>query len=377
MNQSRTHGRRAAPLALFALLAPLAAGCGHGGDKAELPAPAASAAAPSVRTVRPSDKLEAGASRVTGAVRSKNEATLSAKITAQIARLEVNVGDRVKQGQVLVQLDATNARIQLQNAQAAERLAAANLANAKLELGRTTALTESGALAPAQLDRARTTGELSEAQVDQARAAVRSAQQQINDATLVAPFNGVISAKLKSAGDTVASTPPTAILSLVDPDQLELRLTLPEALAAFAQPGEALRGTVSPSGAPFEAKVRVLGAVIDPATRTIEVLADVAAGGAAALKPGALVTVDFAQAESIKGPFLPAAAVRHEGDKAFVMVVGAGGQIERREVTAVPVNPGTVLVRGALGPGDQVALDPSGVLRPGDRVSALADAATL
>ncbi|HEU4405614.1 MAG TPA: efflux RND transporter periplasmic adaptor subunit [Polyangiaceae bacterium] len=375
MKRSRSRpptSRAALALAAAALLA-APAGCGHGGgDKAELPAPP-QAAAPSVRTVKPSDRLEAGAARVTGVVRSKSEATLSSKITAQIARLDVNVGDRVRAGQVLVQLDATNARIQLQNAQAAERLAAANLANARLELGRTTALSESGAVAPAQLDRAKTTGELSEAQLDQARAAVRAAQQQIADATLAAPFAGVVSAKHKNAGDTVASMPPTAIVSVVDPDRLEVRLTLPEALAPFAQPGETLRGAVSPSGAPFEAKVRALGAVIDPATRTIEVLADVPAGGDAAIKPGALVTVDFAQADSIKGPFLPAAAVRREGDKSFVMVVGADGRVERREVTAVPVNPGTVLVRGPVGPADRVALDPSGALRPGDRVSALAD----
>ncbi len=70
-------------------------------EKATLP-PAASAARPSVRVVPAADRLGVGIARVSGAIRSKSEATLSARFTGQILKLDVRVGDRVKRGQALV-----------------------------------------------------------------------------------------------------------------------------------------------------------------------------------------------------------------------------------------------------------------------------------
>jgi membrane fusion protein, multidrug efflux system len=355
--------------ALAALVAPAAAGCHAKAEKASLPPP--SDVLPTVRVIKSADRPEAGAAKVTGAVRSKNEATLSAKLTAQLKRVNVGVGDRVRAGQVLAELDAANAAIQLQNAAAGEHLAVTRIASTKLDLERATALTKSGSIASAELDRAQTAFDLAGAQLDQARAAVRAAQQQIRDATIVAPFDGVVSAKMKNTGDTVASMPPTPIVTVTDIDHLEVRLGVPEALVAFAQPGEALRGTVSPSGAPFEAAVRVAGSVVEQGTRTVEVLADLPSPPPAALRPGSLVTVDFTQAAMV-GAYLPTFAVQREAGKSFVLVLD-GQAVQRREVIVTPIGPGTLHVTQGLAAGELVAIDESKGLRSGDKVAVMTD----
>jgi RND family efflux transporter MFP subunit len=263
-------------------------------------------------------------------------------------------------------MDATNAGIALQNARAAERLAAASLDGAEKELARGKVLYEQQSLPEAGYDRVKTGRELAAAQLDQARAAVRAAEQAVADCTLVAPFDGVITAKLRNAGDTVTLMPVSPILALTDVDRLEARLAVPEAIEAYAKPGQAIEGLTTPGGQRFEARVRVKGSVVDPATRTVEVLADVGKVDGPALRPGTLVNVDFGAFGEKDGLFVPTAALRADGRGQFVLVV-VGGKVERRDLEVAPVHPGTVAVKGGLDRGADVILDP-GLLAPGEAV---------
>jgi RND family efflux transporter MFP subunit len=342
----------------------LSAGCSARAEKASLPP--AGEVARSVRTVRPSERVETGLARATGVVRAREEAVLSARATGQITRIRVSVGDRVKAGAVLAELDATNARIALQNARAAERVAAARLAEAERGATRAGALHAGGGIAESALEQAQTGREMAAAQLDQARAAVRAAEQQIADASVVAPFAGVVTAKLRNVGDTVTMMPVSPIVTLTDVDRLELRLTIPEALEPAVEEGQLVEAVTTPGGRAVRAKVRVKGAVVDPSSRTVEVLADVEGAG---VRPGTLVTADFGRFGDGGALFLPSTAVKTDGEASFVLVV-RGGKAERREVTAAPVHPGTVAVTG-VSPDDDVVLD-SGALAPGDAVVALA-----
>lgn len=335
-------------------------------EKASLPAIGTSA--PAVRVAKPSKQLDSGIARVSGAIRAKNEATLSPKFTSQIVKISAAVGDRVKRGQTLVQLDATNASIALQNAKAAERLAALNVASAKVEVDRNTALLKAGAIPGNVMEKVQTGYDVSAAQLDQARVAIRASQQQIADSTITAPFDGVVTAKFKNVGDTVAMMPPSPILTLTDPDNLEVKLSVPEALVAYAKAGDEIHGVASPSGLPFSAKLRVIGSTVELATRTVEVLADILGPLDGSLRSGALVSVDFGKSAAMAGPFIPAAAVRTEGAVHFVHVVRAS-KIERRDVVVIPVNPGTLRVTNGLGLEDDVVIDGGSGLHVGDVVA--------
>jgi RND family efflux transporter MFP subunit len=364
--------RRELSLAVLSILAAslLVPACSnHRSDRANLP-PASVQPTP-VRVVKPTANAQSGESRVTCTLRSKSEATLSAKTTGQVVKLDARVGDRVKAGQVLVKIDASMASISLQNARAAERLAQANLAYAKAELERATQLREQGVLADAAFDKLRMAFDISSAQTDQARAAIRASSQQITDATIAAPFAGVVSARFKNRGDTVSGTPPTALLALVDPDHLEVRMAVPEALVPLLHLGDPLPATASPSGAPFQVRISALGATVDAISRTVEVLADLLGPVDPSLKPGALATVDPSAAKGLKGLFLPAAAWKSGEGQSFVHVVVAD-RLLRKPVVAALIRPGTVLVTEGLSPDDAVALDVAG-MPDGQPVRALAN----
>ncbi|HET8722646.1 MAG TPA: efflux RND transporter periplasmic adaptor subunit [Anaeromyxobacteraceae bacterium] len=359
---------RTVPTLAAALAATVLAACGHGNEKAKLPE--AAPAGRAVRVSKPAVRMETGLARSTGTVRAKEEAVLSAKASGQIHKVLVSVGDRVRAGSPLVEMDAVNARINLENAQAAERLAAANLAAADREVARSKMLFEAQSLPEAGFDRVKTAREVAAAQLDQARAALSAAKQMLADTVITAPFAGVVTAKFHNAGDTVTLMPVTPIVTVTDVDHLELRLAAPEAIESFVRPGQVIEAVLTPSGQRFKAKVRVKGSVVDPQSRTIEVIADVLPGTGPAIRPGALANVDFGGFGEKDGLYLPAGAVRTDANGAHVLLAAAG-KAELRPVQVSPLNPGTVLVTGGLAPDALVILDP-GALRPGDPVVAVA-----
>jgi RND family efflux transporter MFP subunit len=353
--------------ASLAAVVALTIGCSHQADKASLPqAPTAGRA---VRVTKPSARIETGLARATGAVRAHEDAVLSAKATGQIKRIRVEVGDRVKKGAVLVEMDPVNAQIQLQSAKATERLAEARSAEAEREASRAKVIFEGGGMPQAGLDQAQTGRDVAAAQLEQAKAALRAAEQALSDTTLTAPFAGVVTGRFRNAGDTVTMMPVSPIVALTDVEHLELRLTVPEALDPAIEAGQLVDGETTPGGRAFKAKVRVKSAVVDPATRTIEVLADVVS--ADGIRPGTLVIADFGRFAEGGGVFVPSTAVRTDGKTSFVLVV-ANGKAERRDVVARPVHPGTSVVRQGLSPDADVIVDP-GTLEPGAAVFALAD----
>ncbi|MCM2333379.1 MAG: efflux RND transporter periplasmic adaptor subunit [Anaeromyxobacteraceae bacterium] len=352
-----------AALGLAALTA-----CGHKEAKASLPSDAAGAAR-AVKVGKPSTRLETGLARATGAIRARREAVLAAKGSGQIKRIRVEVGDRVRAGQPLVEMDSAMAAISVENGRAAVRLAEANFAAAERELKRATTLGE--AIAEAGLDRARTAQDLAAAQLDQARAGLRLAEQQLADTVIVAPFDGVVTGRFANAGNSVTAMPVTPIVGLADVDHLEAKVAVPEGVEPFVQPGQRVMGVTTPGGQRFEAKVRVKNSIVDPASRTVEVIVDVAKVEGGPLRPGTIVNLDFGGFGDKDGLYVPSSAVLADGDARYVYVI-AGGKAERRPIKAVQVNPGVVAVEGGLDPATAVILDP-GTLQAGDAVAALAD----
>jgi RND family efflux transporter MFP subunit len=251
------------------------------------------------------------------------------------------------------------------------KVAEANLASAERELKRGQSLSDQQVLADATFDRVRTGAELAAAQADQARAGLKMAEQQLADSVLTAPFAGVVTGKFRNAGDSVTAMPLTPIVSVADVDHLEARLAVPEGVEPFVKVGQKVTGVTTPGGQKFEATVRVKNAVIDPGTRTIEVLVDVVKVEGAPLRPGTLANVDFGGFGDKDGLYVPATAVKNAGSESWVFVI-VNGKAERRVITPVQVNPGTVAVSAGLDATTAIILDP-GTLAVGDAVVPLAD----
>ena len=302
------HARHAAPAIVAALML---VACGHKSEKAALPE--AAIAARAVRVGKPATRLETGLARATGPIRAREDAVLAAKGSGQIKRVMVQVGDRVRAGQPLVEMDNALQAIAVENARAAVKVAEANLASAQRELKRGQELSDQQVMPEAAFDRVKTGVELAGAQAEQARAGLRMAEQQLADSLITAPFAGVVTGKFKNAGDSVTAMPLTPIVSVADVDHLEARLAVPEGVEPFVKVGQKISGVTTPGAQKFEATVRVKNAVVDPGSRTIEVLVDVVKVEGAPLRPGTLANVDFGGFGDKDGLFVPTSAVRTAG----------------------------------------------------------------
>jgi len=360
------HARHLVAVAVAALTL---AACGHRSEKASLPE--AGTAARAVKVGKPATRLETSLARATGPIRAREDAVLAAKGSGQIRRVLVQVGDRVRMGQPLVEMDAAMQIIGVENARAMVKVAEANLASAERELKRGQTLSDQQVMPDATFDRVKTGAELAAAQAEQARAGLRMAQQQLADATITAPFPGVVTGRFKNAGDSVTGMPLTPIVAVADVDHLEARLAVPEGVEPFVKVGQKVAGVTTPGGQTFEAVVRVKNAVVDPGSRTIEVLVDVVKVEGAPLRPGTLANVDFGGFGDKDGLYVPAGAVRTAGAESWVFVI-VGGKAEKRAIKPLQVNPGTVAVEGGLDPATAIILDP-GTLAAGDAVVPLAD----
>ncbi|GHG72300.1 RND transporter MFP subunit [Comamonas sp. KCTC 72670] len=343
-------------------------GCGKASNKPALPEQTG-ATAMGVRAITPATELSADVTRVTGQIRSKHEAVLGPQTTGTLAKMNVRVGDKVKKGQVLAALDASNVVISVEQARAVKQAADAALELATSSLERTRKVAESGGVAAAGLDQAVIGQKQAAAQAAQAAAGLRLAEEMLRDHSIIAPFDGVITSRTKNIGDSVAMTPSTPIFTLVDTSGLEVRAQVPESVVDKIRVGGKTHGTVSPSGARFDVQVAVVGAVVDTTNRTVEVLADVVGEPSSALRPGALVELDFSNLGEAddKGLFLPTQAVSARGQEGFVWVV-QDGTVRKRDVRVERVLPGYVRVLQGLAADERVLADSSLDVKEGTAV---------
>lgn len=338
---------------------------------AALPAkPAAESQGASVRVGTPQARLEGTRVTAIGQLRSRREATLSAPVSGNVKALKVDVGDVVKEGQPLVLLDATNASLTVEQAQAAAAAAQVDLESVTLELERTRTLAAADGTSKASLDKMEAAHKQAQAGLARAKAAAKQAEYNLSEHVLRAPFSGTITGRFAQVGEEVTAMPPTRLLTLVDTASLEVRLNVPETVVDAVTAGMTVQGTVSPSGRPFTAKVRTVGATVDAASRTVEVLLDVTPAQGAPLRSGAMVQVAFTEPARENGPFLPSAAVQSDASGSYVWLV-EGGVAKRRPVKAQPLTPDTVRVVDGLSGSERVVLAGAATLREGLAVRTL------
>ena len=320
-----------------------------------------------VRVVAPETKLAAEVLMATGTVYSRQEATIAAQTGGVMTQLSVQVGDQVKKGQVLARLDATTASIAVAQAKAGKSAAEATLDGAQMDAERTRKLAASGSVPEAILEKSEVGLRQAKAQTDQANASLRNAEKMQRDTAITAPFDGVVATRIKNVGDLI--TPGTSLFTLVDTQSLEVRAQIPESIVDSLRVDDAIKGTLNATGALFEARVSSVGATVDLASRTVQVIAEVqASADGAIIRPGALVRLDFSstpQTELASNLFLPSQAVSSDGQRGFVWVV-EDGKAARRQVAVTPMLPGTVRVESGLNREVLVVADASLRLREGE-----------
>ena len=290
--------RRTLPASLAAvLLVPLAASCGKSSSGEELP-PASGEGAPprdELPAIAPAvvaDRAATGTSRTTGTTYPLDRAEVSPDMSAVIASVEVEEGERIKKGQVLFRMRTSSLALGVEQAQAQLRSAEVGLSAAKVEHDRMERLLAQKATEQAQYDRIKAQYDSAAVGVEQAKVALAQARRALHDASVRSPISGVVTEVRKQAGEMATMMPITVVLVVEDQSQLELRFRLPESALSALEPGDMVTARFEAIKAERPARVHRISPALDLRTRTFEVIARID-NPEGALKSGMLAIVQM------------------------------------------------------------------------------------
>ncbi len=290
----------------------------------------------------------------TGIVEASKKANIVPKISGKIKRIYVEEGERVKKGQLLVELDSEQAQIQLQQAKGALLAAQANFRNAKKNFLRAKRLLSEHAISQQQYEKAQLAFQAAKGQLEQAKAAVKLAEFLIKSSKLRAPFSGIITNKLKEEGDFVnpamggfGSGP--GILVLMDFSRVKVYVDVPSSsinLIHKGSPAEIIGKDLTLRG-----KVFSVSEAADPTSKTFRV-GVMAENPGLRLKPGTDVSVRiiYSQKQALA---IPIKAVV-EGNYAFVVKEGVA---RKRRLRLGLKGDQFVEVLSGINPGEKVVVE--------------------
>ncbi len=359
-------------LSLIAVVAAsLLAGCGKPSpDKQASPA-AAAASAPSL-LVAPEDVQTLGVSEyasgpvITGSIQPERRADLRAELQAVVLQVFKENGERVKRGDLLVRLDDTAIRDTVQSADEAARAASQSFEQAERQYQRLKTLQAQGMSSIQAMEDAEIRRNNAQSDLVAARARVATARQQQQRTEVRAPFDGVVSDRKVSPGDSAQLG--KELIKVMDPASMRFEGLVSADRMAELKLGQTVYFRVN--GYPqvdFQGKVRRIAQAANASTRQVEVLVDFAG----AQQPGVagLYAEGRVQTNSVSALMVADGALVREGDKAFVWRVD-GGKVGKAAVRlgARDDRQGLYVVTTGLKQGDRILRHPTSTLIDGQRV---------
>jgi RND family efflux transporter MFP subunit len=338
----------------------LLAACGGGaGIPADATAPAIQVT-PAMIAVVDSFRLESGPV-ISGTLVAERVAQLRPQVSGALIALYVREGDAVRAGQPLAVIDTLVLADQARSAQLASRSADLAAETAARNLGRSEELHRAGAIALRDLENARDAVAQVEAAREDARARLAAARKQLANATVRAPFAGVVSEVPVSVGDIVSSTSATPIAVVVDPGVLELEGSVPASSLGAVQRGAAVEFAVpSQPGIRIRGTIARINPAVDAATGQVRLYVRVPNADrslAAGLFAEGRVSVESRRAlavplAAVDGAAIPPVIRRVTGGivEEVAVTFGLRDELAERVEVSGPIAAGdTVLIGGALG----------------------------
>lgn len=354
---------------VLAFAAGMLAGCqrpGAGGAAAAASAPAATL------LISPEDvrivglQTHASGPVVTGSIEPERRADLRAELSAVVLQVLKENGEPVRKGDLLVRLDDTSIRDSLRSAEEASRAAAQALDQAQRQFARVKTLQAEGMSSQQALDDAEV--RRNSAQSDRVAADSRTvaARQQLARTEVRAPFDGVVSDRKVSAGDTAAIG--KELLKVIDPGSMRFEGLVSADRMGDIHPGQSVQFRINGfDKGDFTGKVRHVDASADAVTRQVAVIVDFAPGTAP--RVAGLYAEGRISAGESQALLLPETAVAREGDKAYVWRLGTGNALAKVPVTLGERDPrlGNVVILSGIAPGDRLLRTPGATLVQGQK----------
>lgn len=293
-----------------------------------------------------------------GTLRANEAVVLSATVTDTVRAVHFEDSQRVKKGDVLVEILDDEEHALLQQARTAA-------AEAQRQYERVKSLAATNLATAALLDERRQAYDFAQAQL-------KATESRLADRVIIAPFDGVVGLRNISAGTLV--TPGTPLTTLDDDSVMKLDISIPAVFLNAVQPGLTVLARTRERTGEFAGRVSAIDSRIDPATRSITVRALIN-NPERVLRPGMLMTVDLQMAESMS-LLLPEEALLQEGYRSFVYRINRDSEpvtVTKHEVKTGPRRPGSIVITAGLNPGDQVVTHGVLRLRDGFPVSLMAE----
>lgn len=331
------------------------------------------------------------------------EVDVMAKVSGYIRQINVDIGDRVPEGQVLATLEIPEMQDDLRRAAAAIEQASAELAAARDELQRDASAhemahlsytrilqvskSERGLVPQQEVDEVHSRDLVAEAQVAAAKSHIAACEQRIHVTqaeqaryktlyqygVITAPFTGVVTRRYANTGSliqagTASQTQAMPVVRLSENGRLRLQLPVPESAVPLVRLGEPVDVRVAAIHRTFPGRVARFADEVDQSTRTMKTEVDVP-NPKLELVPGMYAEVDLITEERRKVLSVPVEALDGSGSATRVFVVRAPGTVEIVPVQTGLENAQRVEIRaGEIQDGDQVVVGPHSGLKAGDRV---------
>ncbi len=314
---------RLRPLAPLLGLALLASACGSQREGEALAAPPVAVARGAV--VELMDRIEA-----TGQLIARDQARIAAEVAGRVTEILADEGSAVVAGEAVLRIDPERRELELANVRARRVEVQAGVRERERELRRVRQLHKRQVASRAQLEQAETELELSRARLAAAEAQLGVAERALRDASVSAPFAGLIARRLVSVGEFVSVG--QELFELVALDPIDVEFHLAEVDSSRVQIGNRVEVRVAPyPDEVFQARVGVISPTIDPRTRTLRVKAALE-NVDGRLRPGLFARADLGVSHRQGVALVPEEAILQRADGAVVFRLIPDSRVERRVI---------------------------------------------
>ena len=280
----------------------------------------------------------------------------------RVAAVNVDVGDKVRQGQELVRMRSELLNAELASKRANVQQAQATLENASAAYRRAQSLSVSGALSQQDLDQLKSEEISARARVEVAQADLETSELRLKYTRVTAPDDGIVSVRTVAVGQVAQVG--GEMLRIIRKGRLEWRAEIPESRLREIKIGQLVKLTTA-DGSQLDGKVRTVSPQIESSTRAGLVYVDIASPDARA---GMFARGDIVL-ERGSAPMQPLASVVVQDGYSYVFTVQAENRVERHRVETGTVKDNMIEILSGVQPQDRVVHRGAGFLKDGDRVN--------
>ena len=311
---------------------------------------------------------------ITGSVQPERRADLRAEISAVVLQVLKENGDSVRKGDLLVRLDDTAIRDSLTSAEAAARAASQAYDQAARQFARMTTLRTSGMVSAVALEDAEIRRNTTQSDLAAAKTRAAQAGQQLQRTAARAPFDGIVSDRKVSAGDTAQIG--KELLKVIDPRSMRFEGLVSADHIGQIEAGQLVTFRVNGYGEQtFNGKIRRVNPTANATTRQVEVLVDFADPKQQPALAG-LYAEGRIETQSSQGLTIAASALVREGDKTSAWRV-QNNTLQKVDLVIGERDPrtGDFVLTSGLAQGDTLLRHPSAILKEGQKIDMATPAA--